>query len=277
MDNKVYIITHKVVDLPSLKGYSPLAVGAKDKKFPKEYIRDDDGINISDRNNAYCELTGLYWMWKNDKSKHIGLVHYRRYFVKIKNTFKVKGRYVFFSKNKKYSILTIEQLEKLIDGFDLLVKLSPEKPESNYVHFKNYLGDTIWGELETSINTIFPEYSEQFYKLGNKKTHLNCNMFYGDKRYIDEYSEWLFKILFEVDHIHESKFGEKYHSREMGYLSEYLFQVWLDQNNVKYKVVPVVNTGDKYAMDGVLNFCELIWFLISKTFNHTIKGKKNAN
>ena len=27
----------------------------------------------------YCELTGIYWAWKNLDADYIGLVHYRRY------------------------------------------------------------------------------------------------------------------------------------------------------------------------------------------------------
>lgn len=272
MENKVYIITHKKTELPSLKSYLPLAVGSLGKEFPIDFVRDDTGDNISEKNDSYCELTGLYWIWKNDKSSHAGLVHYRRYFVKVKKGLKIKGRYVFIRKKNKYHILEIKELEELLQGHDFLVKESPNIPETNAVHFKNYLGQIIWGELEQSIQNVCPEYKDMFYSVGKNTKHLNCNMFYGKKEYLNKYCDWLFKVLSEVDKIHENNYGERYHNREMGYLAEYLFQVWIEFNKLDYLLVPVVNTGDCFAMDGVLNIVEFFEFVVKKSISH-IFGK----
>ena len=76
---KVYIATHKKFDEPKIENYMPLHVGAVNGKN-LGYLTDDTGENISNQNTHYCELTGLYWIWKNTTDENVGLVHYRRYF-----------------------------------------------------------------------------------------------------------------------------------------------------------------------------------------------------
>ena len=44
-------------------------------------LTDCEGENISEKNRQYCELTGLYWVWKHAEEDYIGLVHYRRHFL----------------------------------------------------------------------------------------------------------------------------------------------------------------------------------------------------
>lgn len=77
----VLIACHKPYGFPDIEGYMPLEVGAvlHSAAVPGAFP-DNAGDNISEKNPAYCELTGLYWAWKNLNCDYIGLVHYRRYF-----------------------------------------------------------------------------------------------------------------------------------------------------------------------------------------------------
>ena len=88
MENKATIIiaTHKKYQMPADKMYLPVHVGAEGKKdsdgndLDLGYVKDNTGDNISLKNPSFCELTGLYWAWKNVDSDYVGLAHYRRHF-----------------------------------------------------------------------------------------------------------------------------------------------------------------------------------------------------
>ena len=77
---KVIIATHKKYDMPKDKLYLPLLVGADINKKDLGYTKDNTKKNISKKNPYYCELTGLYWAYKNLKNDYIGPAHYRRHF-----------------------------------------------------------------------------------------------------------------------------------------------------------------------------------------------------
>ena len=84
-DIQILIAAHKECKVPEKKDfYLPILVGAKGKKNIEGFIRDDEKVNISEKNPYYCELTGLFWAWKNLDSDYVGLSHYRRYFTESK-------------------------------------------------------------------------------------------------------------------------------------------------------------------------------------------------
>ena len=80
---RIYVISHSEEDIKKIKEdeiYIPLFVG-RNGKDNLGFLSDDSFKgNISSKNKDYCELTGLYWMWKESDADIIGLCHYRRYF-----------------------------------------------------------------------------------------------------------------------------------------------------------------------------------------------------
>ena len=67
----IYIVSHKRLMPPRLRGYRPIQVGPGED-YPG-FIRDNTGDNIADKNASYCELTAMYWMWKNVDEPYKGL------------------------------------------------------------------------------------------------------------------------------------------------------------------------------------------------------------
>ena len=79
MNINILVVTHKPHWMPKDKIYLPILVG--NSSIKEKYLRDNTGENISSKNKNYCELTAMYWAWKNLQSDYIGLCHYRRYFM----------------------------------------------------------------------------------------------------------------------------------------------------------------------------------------------------
>ena len=79
MDIRIIVATHKTYWMPRDPVYLPLQVGAAGKE-KLGFQTDAEGDNISRYNPYYCELTGLYWAWKNLSCDVVGSCHYRRYF-----------------------------------------------------------------------------------------------------------------------------------------------------------------------------------------------------
>ena len=78
---RILVCTHKEGPVRDDDIYMPVQVGKSASTIDLGCQGDDVGDNISGKNKTYCELTGLYWAWKNLKDvDYIGLCHYRRYF-----------------------------------------------------------------------------------------------------------------------------------------------------------------------------------------------------
>jgi hypothetical protein len=78
---KIIVCCHKKDVHAASDVYMPLHVGKATSDKELGIASDNTGDNISHKNGSYCELTGMYWAWKNLKdADYIGLSHYRRYF-----------------------------------------------------------------------------------------------------------------------------------------------------------------------------------------------------
>lgn len=225
----IYIATHKAFDVPKLDEYVPLQVGAENKKT-LGYLQDNTGDNISLKNPNYCELTGLYWIWKNQKDQFKGLVHYRRYFGKSN-----------FSSNIK-DVYTYDEMVSMLSNADIILP---------YVeHFKQNAKDeilikcctkTIFDKLETVLREKYPEYGKDFDDVFSNNKCTLFNMMFCKSTLFDEYCEWLFGILFELETYVDMSQLNDYQKRLYGFLSERLLNVWVKHNNLKIKHVSVIS------------------------------------
>ena len=198
-------------------------------------IQDNTGENISIKNPNYCELTGLYWAWKNLNAKYIGLVHYRRYFTESKKIPK--------EEDEKFKVvLTEKQIKEKLKNVDIIL---PKKRkyyiENLYSHYEHTMYIEPLAETQKIIKEKYPEYLEEFNKLHKRTSAHMFNMFIMKKEILNQYCEWLFDILFELEkRVDVSKF-DNFHARFYGRISELLLDVWINKNNFKYEEVKVID------------------------------------
>ena len=91
----VLVVAHKQFDFSIVpdEGYKIIKVGNNPEFEISESqgYCDSTGDNISSKSPYYCELTALYWAWKNLDASIVGLCHYRRYFADNMGGTKCRG------------------------------------------------------------------------------------------------------------------------------------------------------------------------------------------
>lgn len=231
MDIKILVATHKRTHIPNDDMYMPIRVGNSLHDDDFGYIGDDSGDNISLKNRTFCELTAMYWAWKNCNSEYIGLVHYRRYFT--------KG--VLIGKRSKWrGVLRKKEWISLLAKHDVIVPKRRnyfiETNRSQYEHAHNPDDLKIVGDV---IKEFYPSYLS-FYNLVLERTWGHrFNMFVMKKEFFYNYCIWLFDVLFKLEQKIDTSLYNDYNKRVFGFVSERLLDVWLEANNVKYKEIQV--------------------------------------
>lgn len=234
MDIKILVAAHKKYWMAEDMVYMPLHVGAEGKE-PLGYTPDNTGNNISAKNRNYCELTGLYWAWKNLKSDYIGLCHYRRYFARSESP-------NASLEEKKRLILKRTDYEKLLQRCDVIVPLRflVGRHRTTKDHYEGAHSTEDLCTLRQVIQERQPDYVAAFDAAMKRHSFHYLNMFVMKKEHFDSYCKWLFSILFEVEKRVDISDYDSYQARIFGFMAERLLDVWLYNQKLKIKEVPVV-------------------------------------
>ena len=80
----IYCMSINDSNLNTIKNLNYIPVGLKNDNFSKEWVRDNTGDNISNKNSYYGEYTFYYWYWKNllqykKNNEWVGFCSYREY------------------------------------------------------------------------------------------------------------------------------------------------------------------------------------------------------
>lgn len=235
----LYIITHKYLENGINKtGYHTLYVGAyRQPERRNSCCFDDVGDNISEKNSNYCELTGLYWLWKNCRDAQKGIVHYRRFFTK--NSFSANPRFYY----------GIDELNKYLEKYDILVAEKLFVPTENV--YEDYCVAHYKKDIETLKELIegkYPDYMEAFNSVLGRRYYSPANMLYCNSNVFDSYCEWLFDVLFEFEKRIDITDYNSEQARIYGFIAERMLNVWIEKKRLKVKRLRIVQTDSRMRL-----------------------------
>lgn len=243
----LYSVYHKSFYLPKAEYVIPIHAGKITSQENLGIAGDDTGDNISGLNQRFCELTALYWIWKNKSFKendYWGLCHYRRYFsIPFSNPFISKSKALtktpsqenidklLNEKLKNYILKTLETNDVIVQKPKFAYKRKGITLNIEDHYCKDHHAQD-WYKMKEVVHTLYPEYDNSMKTFCNMKMMSFANMMIAKPAVWDEYLNWIFPIMFELNEkipYHQ----DPYQSRVLGFISERLLNLFLLHKSYK--------------------------------------------
>lgn len=228
----------------------PVQVGCalKTDLYPDMY-HDNDGENISAHNPKYCELSAVYWGWKNQDKlgnpDYVGLMHDRRHFLFNANLPIPNKQVTWMPHSPVYmfppvcpeylTYLTDDVIRSYFPAYDVMV-LKPYDFRARvgnqatlldqFLRSEAMSGD-IFDVWQTTIKKLFPDYTNELNAYINGHTTYLCSMSVMRKDLYEQYCHFTFTVLKAVDEqINSSQFSAP-KKRFLGYLGEFMLSLFV--------------------------------------------------
>lgn len=242
MKAKIYLNYFNDAELIENEVLTPIQVGAEQSKFNLPMLKDNKGKdNISQKNPTYCEMTGIYWVWKNDKnSDYIGFFHYRRLLdfnlTAIRNTdsnglvnYHGVDNYMF----EKFHLHPDEIKEVLVDYDAILPEPFDITLTGNKNVYEQYINSNHQFKKDIDITLqIIKEMSPEYFFATKKHFEgillYPTNIFVFKREIFESLCKWLFPILAELENRLDTSSYSFQENRVIGYISERLISAFIE-------------------------------------------------
>ena len=247
----LYTAFHKAAPIIDAPFVVPIHVGrARAATALPGMIGDDTGETISDRNPEYCELTALYWAWKNDRtSDRIGLMHYRRV-LDVGGTHEGSETELFVDRfdSRDWARRTGAWLEAHAGDDDIVVPKPHRMGRTVEENYRRGHAPAEFDLLRKVVAERHPEFLEDFEAEAAGHVIRLANMFLMRRELFEPYCEWLFDILGRVEAADlDRSFYSPTQARYLGFIAERLLGVYLrhlqrTRPDLRVREVNILNT-----------------------------------
>ncbi len=229
----IFIAANKPTRFPQVSGYQPILLGTGNASVPAGMLSDAEGDSIAGKNPYYCEMTGLYWIWKNlELPEIVGFCHYRRYFA-------------FHPGCDGSSWETLEQaisLEGVEGALGTADAILPRPIRVGTVE-EQYATNNRREDMEIVKDILRAQHPEcvpaMEAVLGGQKLYTG-NMMVVRRELFHDYMEWLFPILFQAEERISIPYEDPYQRRVLGFLSERLLNIYLVYRELRLLECPLI-------------------------------------
>lgn len=243
---EICVCYHKEFDIIKNDVLVPIQVGASVSGIDLGILKDNTKENISEKNPYYCELTALYWLWKNSDADYKGLMHYRR--LLDLSCGSVRWYNKFPDNIAEILCLNNAKINSILSDYDIILPMKRIIPQSssiyNYYKKRHYISDL--DRILEIIKEKTPQiYNTAIHVLKDTKDIYLYNIFISSKEFLDGYAAWLFDILGILESEIQSEVEQRdvFQQRVYGFLAERLLTVYVEYKKtlgLKVKEVPTV-------------------------------------
>ncbi|MCR5421599.1 MAG: DUF4422 domain-containing protein [Lachnospiraceae bacterium] len=217
MDFKMYEVRSDrdsiLTNPPILKAYEcPIQAGCSIAKTRMNILADNIGENISEKNRQYCEMTAVYWIWKNRKHDYVGIEHYRRHLLVTKDLLK--------------------------ENMDVIMPLPYMCYPNEKTQFLRFVSEDVLSALLDSLRKIHPQRYDTFVDILNGQYQYTYNMLCAKWDVFCDYCEWFFEISEYMENIGDYIPDIK-NTRALSYVAEVLTNLYF----MSHKNLNILHVG----------------------------------
>lgn len=263
MEVKIIVAHHKQGLLINNDVYCPIQVGKENSKIDLGIHGDNEGDGISHLNPIYCEMTAVYWGWKNLDADYLGLCHYRRYltfksmpffkrikkkmhfyYVRLVGKMINPGRIDFFQNQlfitdpKLFELYALDfsiKLKRILEKkqYDVIVPTPFELACTNVEQHFMEIGRDHVKLLKQIVMEQYCDFTPYLNIALTSHKLYSANLFVMRKELYDEYCKMIFDVLnSHVRRVKETNWcydplKEKCYSRVSGYLAEIMTSAYI--------------------------------------------------
>lgn len=216
-------------------------------------LPDSNGENISYKNPNYCELTVLYWIWKNclilntDINKLDTDKEHRDSALKP-NTRTNCSNFVLdasYTNIKYYGLFHYRRWLDINDAdihhlaendIDVILPYPTIHEPDIREHHARYIKETDWEAVLQALKELEPEYYQAYDQIFSQEYLYNYNILIAKAEVLKSYCEWLFPILERVEELSEPKANERA-DRYIGYIGENLLTLYFMYHKDRLNIV----------------------------------------